>query len=57
MTYFDNSHKKIRCKYCGSEADVDTSVVLTSLPPQYNVDCPKCGRVYMFCSEVNGQLL
>ena len=44
------------CKYCGSEADVNTSVVLTSLPPQYNVDCPKCGRVYMLCSEVNSQL-
>jgi uncharacterized Zn finger protein len=45
--------KKVICKYCGSEAIADTSIVLTSYPPQYNVDCPKCGRVYMFCNEVN----
>ena len=45
--------KKVICKYCGSKAIADTSIVLTSDPPQYNVDCPKCGRIYMFCSEVN----
>jgi len=45
--------KKVICKYCGSKAIADTSIVLTSNPPQYNVDCPKCGRIYMFCSEIN----
>lgn len=44
--------KKCKCKYCGSDAIAYTNVILTSIPPQYNVDCPKCGRIYMFCSEV-----
>ena len=44
---------KCKCKYCGSDAVAHTDVVLTSIPPQYNVDCPKCGRIYMFCSEVD----
>jgi len=48
-----DSDVKVRCKYCNSEAIAHTDVVLTSIPPQYNVDCPKCGRVYMFCSEIN----
>ena len=47
-----NNKKKVKCKYCGSEAIADTSTVLTSIPPMYNVDCPKCGRIYMFCDEV-----
>ena len=45
--------KIIKCPKCGEKATVDMSVVLTSMPPQYNVDCPKCGRIYMFCHEVN----
>ena len=45
--------KKVICKYCGSKAIADTSIVLTSEPPLYNVDCPKCGRIYMLCSEVD----
>ena len=43
---------KCKCKYCGSDSIAHTDIVLTSDPPQYNVDCPKCGRVYMLCSEV-----
>ena len=49
--------KKVKCKKCGAEAMANTAIVLTSDPPQYNVDCPNCGRVYMFCSEVNNQKL
>ncbi len=45
--------KKVICKYCGSKAIAHTDTVLTSYPPMYDVDCPKCGRIYMFCSEVN----
>lgn len=47
--------KKVKCKKCGAEAIANIAMVLTSDPPQYNVDCPNCGRVYMFCSEVNYQ--
>ena len=59
MNLFDRESykRKVKCKKCGGEAIVDTGTVLTSDPPMYNVDCPNCGRVYMFCSEVNGQLL
>ena len=66
MSYLDTTNisnynklnfKKVRCKKCGAEAVANTGIILTSDPPQYNVDCPKCGRVYMFCFEVNGQLL
>ena len=40
------------CEKCGKEADVDTSIVLTSYPPQYNYHCPYCGnRGYVFCSD------
>ena len=48
--------KKVKCKKCGAEAIANTGIILTSDPPQYNVDCPNCGRIYMFCSEVNRQL-
>ena len=49
--------KKIRCPKCGAEAIVNTGIVLTSDPPQYNVDCPNCGRIYMFCSDVKNQII
>ena len=48
---------KVKCKKCGGEAIADIGRVLTSYPPQYNVDCPNCGRTYMFCHEVNAQIL
>ena len=49
--------KKIKCERCGAEAIVNTGIILTSDPPQYNVDCPNCGRIYMFCDKVKNQLL
>ena len=45
--------KKVICKYCGSRAIANTSIVFLSYPPRYFVDCPKCGKIYMLCSEVN----
>ena len=57
--YYDRdliNFKKIRCKKCGAEAIVNTGIILTSDPPQYNVDCPNCGRTYMFCYEVNSMI-
>ena len=50
-----NKTKEVKCKYCGAKAIAHTNTVLTSDPPQYNVDCPNCGRIYMFCTEVNYQ--
>ena len=47
--------KEVKCPHCGATAIANTCIVLTSDPPQYNVDCPKCGRIYMFCYEVNSQ--
>lgn len=36
--------KPIRCPSCGEIVQVDTSIILTSNPPQYKWECPKCGR-------------
>lgn len=33
----------MKCKNCGTEMLVDTSVVYTSNPPMYKWKCPKCG--------------
>ena len=49
----DINLKKVKCKKSGGDAIANTAIVLTSYPPMYNVDCPNCGRVYMYCSEVN----
>ena len=40
-----------RCPKCNKEVEVDTSVVLTSIPPRYNLDCPNCGRQYIPCKD------
>lgn len=48
--------KKITCPHCGSEAIVDTSMVYTSNPLKYGVDCPKCGKFYEDCSKINAQI-
>lgn len=34
----------IRCPNCGEIVQVDTSMILTSYPPQYKWECLKCGR-------------
>lgn len=40
------------CPKCGGRADVDVSVVLTSIPAQYSFVCPHCGHHgYVRCSE------
>ena len=48
--------KEITCPKCGAKAIVNICIILTSDPPQYNVDCPNCGRIYMFCSDVDNQI-
>lgn len=54
--FYDLSRSKsyCKCKRCGCEkAEVDTSVVLTSFPPQYSYKCPECGEFgYIFCDEL-----
>ena len=43
----------VKCNKCGEYADVDTSKVLTSLPPRYNAHCNHCGYdFYCFTDEV-----
>lgn len=43
-----------KCKKCGKETSVDTSMVLTSYPPQYGYTCEHCGeRGLCFTYEVN----
>ena len=45
-----------RCPKCGKLVSVDTSVVLTSYPPQYSYCCPYCKYTgYVFCSDVTMQ--
>lgn len=47
----------MNCKKCGNELKVDTSVILTSYPPQYNAYCPVCDeRTYVYCNEYNSEL-
>ena len=42
------------CPKCGELATVNTSVVLTSYPPQYSYYCDNCKETgYVFCSDVN----
>ena len=42
----------MKCKNCGAEMLVDTSVVYTSDPPMYKWKCPKCGcEEYHLTSE------
>ena len=42
-----------RCGKCGKMAAVDTSMVLTSCPPQYNYYCKHCGtHGYTYCDNV-----
>lgn len=46
----------MNCKKCGNELKVDTSVILTSYPPQFNAYCPVCDeRTYVYCDEYFGQ--
>lgn len=44
-----------KCKKCNCEkAKVDTTMVLTSLPPKYKYNCPECGHVgYILTSEIS----
>lgn len=42
----------MKCKNCGTEMLVDTSVVYTTNPPMYKWKCPKCGcEEYHLTSE------
>ena len=44
-----------KCQECGSDCEVDTSMVLPSNPPQYQAFCKKCNKViYTFCSDLYG---
>ena len=50
---FFGSTEQVVCKNCGKEADVDTSKVLTSYPPQYEVKCPHCRKTdSVYCSAL-----
>ena len=43
-----------KCTKCGARAKVDTSMVLTSMPPKYNYTCEECGyHGYVATSDVN----
>lgn len=45
-----------KCPRCGSECEVDTSVVLTSIPPQYEAFCKNCNQIiYTLCSNTFGK--
>ena len=48
------NHKiHIECPKCGGVAVIDSSIVLTSIPPQYEWFCPDCGaHGYVYCDEV-----
>lgn len=46
----------MNCKKCGNELKVDTSIILTSYPPQFNTYCPICNEhKFLYCDEYYGQ--
>lgn len=46
-----------KCPVCGSDCEVDTSMILTSYPPQYQAFCKNCNRViYTLCSNTYGKI-
>ena len=48
-----NKKTYIQCPCCGKEAEVNTEIVLTSNPPQYNYTCKHCGHYSsIYCSEL-----
>lgn len=50
------SKEYCKCPKCGSECEVDTSMILTSYPPKYQAFCKNCNEVfYIFCSDVYGK--
>ena len=50
---FESEKAFTKCPHCGNYAKVDTSMVLTSNPPQYNYYCEHCGHSgYTKCSDV-----
>ena len=44
-TYPRNYRCYVICEKCGAKAEVDDLLVYTSIPPQYQYKCPKCGEV------------
>lgn len=51
---FEQEKVYIKCPHCGGLAEVDTSMVLTSYPPQYNFYCGECKHHgYVFCHELS----
>ena len=54
------SNKKtyIQCPCCGKDAEVNTSVVLTTDPPKYSYTCNHCGHYnYIYCHELSAKEL
>lgn len=54
-TNLDLMNKKayIQCPCCGKDAEVNTSVVLTTDPPKYSYTCNHCGHYsYIYCHEL-----
>lgn len=53
----DESHAKVtnkKCPKCGGELEVNTTMVLTTYPPQYSCKCRECGEITnYFCREIN----
>ena len=47
MRVANDEWQKIRvtCNDCGAALEVNTTVILTSIPPQKYVRCPRCGKV------------
>lgn len=51
------SKQYCKCPVCGSDCEVDTSMILTSNPPQYQAFCKNCNRViYTLCSNTYGKI-
>lgn len=51
------SKEYCKCPKCGSECEVDTSMILASNPPQFRAFCKKCNEViYTLCSNVYGEI-
>lgn len=55
---FEHEKEYIKCPYCGEAAEVNTSMVLTSYPPQYGYHCDHCNKHgYIYCHELGSKRL
>lgn len=58
LRQFEQEKTYIKCPHCGKAAEVNTSIILTSCPPQYGYHCDHCNKHgYIYCHELGSKRL